>query len=87
MRGIRGYDSEEAVQLFQDAFEALPEAIAIFDRDDRFVFWNRCFAEVYGEGVDLRAGTRFEDHLRASLGSGLNQHQNATTAARATAEA
>ena len=57
--------------LLRDAFDALPEAVAIFDREDRFVFWNRRFAEIYGEGVELRAGLRFEDHLRASLAKGL----------------
>ena len=63
-------DGEDLLQLYRDAFEALPEAIAIFDRDDRFVFWNGRFAEVYGEGLDLRAGTRFVDHLRASVAKG-----------------
>ncbi len=60
----------DVLQLYQDAFEALPEAIAIFDRDDRFVFWNKLFAETYGEGLDLRVGTRFVDHLRLSLARG-----------------
>ena len=67
---MSGCGSDDAVQLFRDALEALPEAIAIFDRDDRFVFWNRRFAEIYGENGDLRVGTRFEDHLRASLARG-----------------
>jgi diguanylate cyclase (GGDEF)-like protein/PAS domain S-box-containing protein len=61
----------DLTHLFRDALEALPEAIAIFDRDDRFVFWNRRFAEIYAEGLDLQIGTRFDDHLRASLARGL----------------
>ena len=61
----------DATQSYRDALEALPEAIAIFDQDDRFVFWNRRFAEIYGEGVDLRIGTRFADHLRACLAQHL----------------
>ena len=59
------------VHLLEDALEALPEAVAIFDADDRFVFWNSKFQEVYGVGVALRAGTRFADHLRASVAHGL----------------
>lgn len=43
----------------------MPEAIAIFDRDDRFVYWNRCFKKLYGGSNDLCAGTNFADFVRA----------------------
>lgn len=64
-------EDEDGVQpLLRDALEALPEAIAVFDRDDRFVFWNSRFVEVYGEGGDVRRGVSFEDHLRACIANG-----------------
>jgi PAS domain S-box-containing protein len=63
--------AEVEKQLYRDALEALPEAIAVFDDEDRFVFWNTRFAETYGQGVEIRVGTRFEDHLRACLTTGL----------------
>ncbi|MDX7953876.1 diguanylate cyclase [Lichenihabitans sp. Uapishka_5] len=59
------------MRRYQDALEALPEAIAIFDEDDRFVFWNQRFTEIYGMGIDLRVGTRFADHLRHCIVQGL----------------
>ena len=57
--------------LLADAIEALPEAIAIFDEEGRFRHWNRRFEAVYAhEGVALRAGMHFEEHLRASVEAG-----------------
>lgn len=62
----------EVNRALGDALEALPEAIAVFDRDDRFVFWNEEFEQTYaGPGVILKRGTRFEDHLRACVAAGL----------------
>lgn len=59
--------SRQAQTYLVDAMEALPEALVIFDEDERFVFWNSKFVEVYGFGVDLEVGRKFEDHLRACL--------------------
>ena len=57
--------------LLVDAIDALPEAIAIFDEEGRFRYWNRRFEAVYAhEGVALRTGTLFEEHLRASVATG-----------------
>lgn len=54
-----------------DALEALPEAVAVFDDEDRFVLWNGKFEDFFGgEGAALRRGLRFEDHLRHSLACG-----------------
>ena len=68
------FDAQEAARqsaqsqaYLSDALEALPEALAIFDEDERFVFWNSKFVEVYGAGVDLRMGRTFEEHLAACL--------------------
>jgi diguanylate cyclase (GGDEF)-like protein/PAS domain S-box-containing protein len=62
--------AEEAQAYFADALESLPEAIAIFDDQERFVLWNTKFEETYGLGVDLHVGRLFEEHLRACLAIG-----------------
>src|SRR3569832_13388 len=55
-----------------EAFEAIPEGIAIFDADDRYVFWNSRYAEMYDElGAHLRVGRPFEDILRVGLARDL----------------
>jgi diguanylate cyclase (GGDEF)-like protein/PAS domain S-box-containing protein len=57
--------------LFRDAMQALPEAIALFDNEDRFVFWNRKFEDIYSHrDAPVEIGKRFEDHLRESLRRG-----------------
>jgi hypothetical protein len=63
--------SDLAELRLRDAIEALPEAIAIFDQEDRFVLWNRQFERVYaGDGVEITSGLRFEEHLRNCLARG-----------------
>jgi len=57
-------------QLF-DAFEVIPEGLALFDADDKFVMWNRRYAEIYAASVDaITVGARFEDVLRVGLARG-----------------
>jgi PAS domain S-box-containing protein len=62
---------DQAHQRLLDAFEAVPEGLAMFDVNDRLVFWNRCYAElvadVFGE---LTAGMQFEEIHRAALAKG-----------------
>jgi diguanylate cyclase (GGDEF)-like protein/PAS domain S-box-containing protein len=55
-----------------DALDVVPEAIAIFDPEDRLVLWNRQCADVFG-GTDafLQHGITFEDSLRIMLARGL----------------
>jgi diguanylate cyclase (GGDEF)-like protein/PAS domain S-box-containing protein len=51
--------------------EMLPEAIAVFDAEDRYVLWNRKYAELYPEIAPLLgAGVPFIDILRASIATG-----------------
>lgn len=58
-------------QQLVDAFEVVPEGIALFDAEDRYVMWNRRYAEIYGATGDAIAiGRRFEDALRAGLATG-----------------
>lgn len=61
----------QAHQQLVDAFEVVPEGIALFDADDRYVMWNRRYAELYDQSGDaIAAGVRFEDALRAGLARG-----------------
>ena len=46
-----------------EAFEAIPEGIAIFDAEDRYVLWNSRYAEMYS-ALTLRVGTSNTPALR-----------------------
>src|SRR4051794_17087636 len=53
------------------ALDVVPEGLAIFDAEDRYVLWNEKYSELYSESRDLiAAGARFEDVLRAGLARG-----------------
>jgi PAS domain S-box-containing protein len=59
------------------AFEVVPEGLALFDAEDRFVLWNRRYEQLYAESGDkLVKGMRFEDRLRAGIECG--QYPEAT---------
>src|ERR1700722_17643202 len=54
-----------------DAFDLVPEGVAVFDAEDRYVLWNRRYAEIYPESQgQIAVGMRFEDTLRAGLAQG-----------------
>ena len=53
-----------------DAFEVVPEGLVLFDAEDRYVMWNRRYAEIYAKSGELERGMRFEDFLRAGLARG-----------------
>ena len=58
----------EVHQRLVDAFETIPEGIALFDANDCLVMWNRRYAEIYAINADaLVVGARFEDVLRAGI--------------------
>lgn len=58
-------------QRLVDAFEVIPEGIALFDADDCYIMWNRRYAELYGASADaIAVGARFEDTLRIGLERG-----------------
>ncbi len=52
--------TEIAAALVRDALQVLPDAIAIFDANDRLVFWNDNFADstpdvfLWRSATDLR---------------------------------
>lgn len=54
-----------------DALDVVPEGLAVFDKDDRLVLWNRQYSEFYAESEEaLAAGTPFENILRVGLARG-----------------
>lgn len=54
----------------REAIDILPEAIVFMDRDDRFVLWNRRYAELFPELASmLRPGVPYEEVLRAGMNS------------------
>lgn len=62
---------EEANQRLQFVVDMLPQAICLFDPDDRYVLWNKRYSELYAEIAHyLRPGILFEDILKISLASG-----------------
>jgi diguanylate cyclase (GGDEF)-like protein/PAS domain S-box-containing protein len=67
--------AEEAARLAHEtllaALDVVPEGLAILDAKDRFVLWNRHYAELYAESQDaLVPGIRFEETLRYGLARG-----------------
>ena len=53
------------------AFDAVPEGVALLDSEDRYVLWNRRYAEFFThESTKIVVGARFEDTLRDELARG-----------------
>ena len=76
LAGRSGECSSQATSVLEhqllEAFEAIPEGIAIFDANDRYVLWNSRYADVYGTlGQHLCVGKAFEEILREGLARGL----------------
>lgn len=63
----------EANLRLRYVIEMLPEAVCVFDANDRYVLWNQKYAELYADIAEhLRPGVAFEDILRTSLaGDGM----------------
>jgi diguanylate cyclase (GGDEF)-like protein/PAS domain S-box-containing protein len=54
-----------------EALDVVPEALAIFDKEDRLVLWNRQYTEFYAASREaLKAGTPFEALIRTGLAAG-----------------
>ena len=60
-----------AYKLLEEVVEMMPQAICVFDSEDRYVLWNHRYADLYPEiAGHLRVGTTFADILRISYASG-----------------
>lgn len=65
-------DAERTHRRLQDAIEAMPAGIEIYDETDRLVVHNRRLAELYPHVASMmHEGLRFEDMVRRSLALGL----------------
>jgi len=54
-----------------EALDVVSEGLAIYDKDDRLVLWNRQYADVYPMSKDvMTSGATFEDILRTGLDRG-----------------
>jgi diguanylate cyclase (GGDEF)-like protein/PAS domain S-box-containing protein len=64
-------EARAAHARLRDAFEVVPEALALFDSEDRYILWNDRYAQLYADHeVTLRPGLSFEEMLHAGLARG-----------------
>lgn len=55
----------------RSAFDVVPEGLALFDENDRYVMWNKRYAELFPElGGRLEVGLHYADALRIVLANG-----------------
>ena len=52
-----------------EAFDVVPEGLALFDAEDRLVRWNKRYEEIY-PATCFEAGARFEDLIRDGIARG-----------------
>ncbi len=68
--------AQAAHQRLQEVFDLMPEAVVLFDSQDRHVLWNRRYAELNAEIVDpLVPGMSFEEVMRRGIA--LNRYPQA----------
>lgn len=59
---------EKAHNRFKEAIDILPEGLVILDANNRYVAWNKRYAEIYSRSADmLSVGGNFEGVVQASL--------------------
>jgi diguanylate cyclase (GGDEF)-like protein len=64
-------DAETARGRLLAAFDMVPEGLVLFDKEDRYVLWNRSYAEMYAESQEsIAVGSHFLDVLRYGLAKG-----------------
>ncbi|WP_242526063.1 MULTISPECIES: putative bifunctional diguanylate cyclase/phosphodiesterase [Sphingomonadaceae] len=63
--------ASRAERLLRDAIEAMPQGIVILDEEDRYILWNRRYAEIYCRSADLlQPGAKLGDTLRIGVARG-----------------
>lgn len=63
---------QEARAVFVNAVEALPDAFAVFDADERLRAWNARYLATYRDRAELlRPGRRLEEIIRATVAAGM----------------
>jgi PAS domain S-box-containing protein len=64
-------EAQAALARLRDALDAIPEGLALFDAQDRYVLWNSRYAEIYAATADqIRVGLKFEEMVRSILARG-----------------
>ena len=64
-------EASAAHSRLREAFDVVPEGLALFDAADRYVLWNQRYAEIYSLDPNvIEVGRRFDDVLRAGLAAG-----------------
>jgi diguanylate cyclase (GGDEF)-like protein/PAS domain S-box-containing protein len=64
-------EAQRAQERLWAAVEAVPDAFALYDADDRAVMFNQKYRDLYGSSSGaIKIGQRFEDILREGLGNG-----------------
>jgi signal transduction histidine kinase/ActR/RegA family two-component response regulator len=70
--GIEVTNQRAARKRLRETIEAMPQAVAFFDREDRYVVWNQRYADIDpAGGASLSEGARFGDVLAAGIAAGL----------------
>jgi diguanylate cyclase (GGDEF)-like protein/PAS domain S-box-containing protein len=70
-------EARAAHQRLVDALDVVPEGLVIFDEEDRYVLWNKKYAEIFDRSRDLIVrGARFEDVLREGIARGQYPEAN-----------
>jgi diguanylate cyclase (GGDEF)-like protein/PAS domain S-box-containing protein len=65
------YSARAAHARLREACDVIPEGFVLFDANDRYVMWNRRFAELHEwEGFKITSDTTFEDTIRAGMTAG-----------------
>jgi len=65
------HDAEVLNARLREAVDVVPEGVALLDADDRFVLWNRGYADSFAaRDAHLAVGMSFEAALRAGLDAG-----------------
>ena len=60
-----------ADSVLREALELLPDAIVLFDADDRLALWNSRYSDIYSRKTPLARGMRFEEIMRIAVSDGL----------------
>ena len=63
-------EAQAAQQRLLNAFDVIPEALALFDADERLVLWNKRYAETYSQTTNIAVGVSYEELLRNGIAHG-----------------
>jgi diguanylate cyclase (GGDEF)-like protein/PAS domain S-box-containing protein len=80
--GMNAADPVGTLERIVNAFDPLPAGVVLYDADNRLVFCNRRFREIYAGVADLLvAGAAYEDIVRAYFRRGFAAHTGLDEAA------